>query len=191
MYSPPDSDSVPRPSLRVEKLIAAFGVLQVSLFLGFAIYRLTPVAVNTWLDGSLSQAQRLLFVGWVAMNLYTEGYRGFHKRFCPRVVSRAVQLGRDPRPLDVLLALPFCMSLIRATRRQLIARWTFVTALYTMIYFVRKLPMTWRGIIDGGVVVGLAYGVVSLWWIYSQYAIGRLELLPAVAPEPRTDVAVL
>jgi hypothetical protein len=30
------------------------------------------------------------------------------------------------------------------------------------IAFVRSLPYPWRGIVDGGVVAGLAYGLVSL-----------------------------
>jgi hypothetical protein len=165
----------PAASRGAEKLIAAFGVLQVSLLLGSAVYRLTDLALEPWEKGMLSSWQQALFIGWVALNAYMEGYRGFQLRFCPRVVARAAQLGRDPRPLDVLLALPFCMSLIRAERRQLLARWTFVVALYALIYFVRMLPQPWRGIVDGGVVVGLAWGVVSLWWLYAQYALGRSE----------------
>lgn len=156
--------------------MAAFGVLQVSAFLALAIFRIAPRAVEPWTHGMLSSPQQLLFIAWIGLNLYTEGYRGFQMRFSPRVVARAAQLGRDPRPMDLLLALPFCLSLIRAEPRQMLVRWGFVGALYTLIFFVRMLPQPWLGIIDGGVVVGLAWGVVSLWWIYGKYALGRLDV---------------
>ncbi len=167
--------ATPSTPLLAEKVVAAFGVLQVSLFLGSAVYRLTPLAIEPWTQHMLSSPQQLLFVAWMGLMLYSEGYRGFHLRFCPRVVARAAQLGRDPRPLDLLLALPFCMTLIRAERRKLVARWSFIIALYTLIVFVRMLPQPWRGIVDGGVVVGLAAGIVSLWWIFAQYASGKID----------------
>lgn len=176
--SPTSAVQAPTPNaaLRIEKLVAAFGLAQVSLFLLLAIYRLGQLAVVPWATGTLSSLQQLVFVAWVAFNMYAEGYRGFQMRFSPRVVARAVELGRNPRPMDLLLALPFCMSLIRAERRQMVTRWAFVVALYTVVFFVRMLPQPWRGILDGGVVVALAWGVGSLWWIYGQYALGRLEI---------------
>jgi hypothetical protein len=157
------------------KLIAAFGLVQVTLFLGAAISRVTPYAWNAWTTGMLSPAQKVLFVGWSALMLYSEGYKGFHLRFCPRVVGRAIELGRRPRPLYLVLALPYCLTLFAATRRQLVARWVFIACLYTLIAVVRLVAQPWRGILDAGVVVGLVWGVVGLWWFFGQYLAGRFD----------------
>jgi hypothetical protein len=167
------------------KLIAAFALLQVSLFLGSAVYRITPFAWEAWFDFDLTALQRGIFIAWALMNTYTEGYRGFHQRFCPRVVARAFELGRDPRPLALLLALPYSLSLIMAPKKQLLARWGFVVALYTLIVVVHQVSQPWRGIIDGGVVVGLVWGVVSLWWLFIRALVSDTTP-PAVDATPAT-----
>ena len=148
-------------------LIATWGVALVVLLLAQAVTRLLPFALDAWRDGAMSLPQQALFVGFVAFNAYAEGYRGFQKRFSPRVVARAFHLGQNPRPLHVLLALPYCMSLFHAKRRQRIVSWVFLVVLVLVITFVRRLPQPWRGIIDGGVVVGLGWGIVSIlvFWI--------------------------
>jgi hypothetical protein len=172
------------------KLIAAFGLVQVTLFLGAAISRVTPYAVDAWTANLLSPWQKVLFVGWATLMLYTEGYKGFHLRFCPRVVGRAIELGRRPRPLHLVLALPYCLSLFAATRKQLIARWTFIACLYSLIAVVRHLAQPWRGIVDGGVVVGLVWGVVGLWWFFGQHLAGRFQDAAAEAAEAaRGDIS--
>jgi len=81
-----------------EKLIAAWGVAWVSLLLGRAIARLGPLALEPWRDDLMTDGQKALYVGWLVLNAYLEGYRGFQLRFSPRVVSRAVYLGPNPRP---------------------------------------------------------------------------------------------
>ncbi|MEM7135353.1 MAG: hypothetical protein AAF500_02180 [Myxococcota bacterium] len=156
-----------------EKLIAAWGVAWVSWLLGRAVWRLAPVAIEPWTEQMMSGGQQALYVGWLAANAYLEGYRGFQLRFSPRVVSRAVYLGRNPRPSWVLLALPFCMSLFHSTRRQIVVSWTFIGALVLLIWWVRSLPQPWRGIIDGGVVLGLVWGLVWIWWLFGRYLTGE------------------
>ena len=148
-------------------LIATWGVALVVLLLAQATMRLLPYALEVWRDGAMSAGQQALFVGFVIFNAYAEGYRGFQKRFSPRVVARAFHLGRHPRPLHVLLALPYCMSLFHAKRRQQIVGWVFLVVLVLVIVLVRQLPQPWRGIVDGGVVVGLGWGIVSVvvFWI--------------------------
>ncbi|MBX3248971.1 MAG: hypothetical protein KF901_17470 [Myxococcales bacterium] len=151
----------------MQAMVATWGVLLVLGMLGQALWKLTPVALEPWRDGSMSVAQQLLYVGFVVFNAYAEGYRGFQKRFSPRVVGRAFHLGANPRPLYVALALPFCLSLFHAQRRQRIVSWVFLVGLVALIIAVRQLPQPWRGIIDGGVVVGLAWGaasIVAFWW---------------------------
>lgn len=164
-----------------EKLIAGWGVAWVSLLLGQAIWRLTPLALEPWTEYVMTPSQQGLYLGWLILNAYLEGYRGFQLRFCPRVVSRAVHLGRNPTPLHVVLALPFCMSLFHAQQRQLRASWVFLVALVILIAVVRALPQPYRGIVDGGVVIGLVWGLLVIWWLFGQYLAGR------GAPEP-TDL---
>jgi len=148
-------------------LIAIFAVSQVLAMVGSAIYRLTPLALEPILDGSLTPPLTVAMVMWVIFNAYAEGYRGFQKRFSPRTVARAAYLGENPRPLDVLFALPFSMGLYFANRRQLIVSWVFLLGLAALITFVRALPQPYRGIIDAGVVIGLGWGALSL--VYSLY----------------------
>jgi len=161
-----------------EKLIATWGIAWVSVLLGRAIWSLTPWAIEPWTEGLMTPGQQALYIGWLVANAYLEGYRGFQLRFSPRVVSRAVYLGQNPRPLWVLLALPFCMSLFHSTRRQMTVSWVFIGALVVVIWWVRSLPQPWRGIIDGGVVLGLLWGLGVIWWLFGRYLAG------AQAPPP-------
>ena len=122
-------------------------------------------------------------------NAYLEGYRGFQLRFCPRVVSRAVHLGREPTWLHVILALPFCMSLFHASRRQLRASWAFLLALVALIAAVRAMPQPYRGIVDGGVVIGLVWGLVVIWWLFAKYLAGLGAPAPTDLPNASTALA--
>ncbi len=157
----------------VEKLVAAWGVAWVSLLLGRAIWRLTPWALEPWTEDLMTTSQKGIYIAWLIANAYLEGYRGFQLRFSPRVVSRAAYLGQNPRPLWIILALPFCMSLFHSTRRQMTVSWVFIGALILLIWWVRSLPQPWRGIIDGGVVLGLAWGLLVIWGIFVRYLMGH------------------
>lgn len=169
-----------RPGSQVA--IAVWGVASVSVLLGQAVYRLTPLALEPWAAG-MSPPQELLYIGWLVLNMYLEGYRGFQLRFCPRVVARAMHLGQSPTVLRVILALPFCMGLMHATRRRLIGSWTFLVVLICLIVGVRMLPQPWRGIVDGGVVIGLVWGLIALWLIFARQLAGTGPLLEAELPE--------
>jgi hypothetical protein len=148
------------PSSRLGKVVACLGIAQITLLLASSVYRLTPKALEPWQDGSLSSLQKALFFGWIVLNAYLEGYRGFQQRFCPRVVARAKLLSERPSLARALLSLPYCLSLYDAPRREMIPRVIFLAALVTLIVAVKQLPQPWLGIIDGGVVVGLAWGMV-------------------------------
>jgi hypothetical protein len=166
----------------VEKLLAAWGIAWVSLLLGRAIWRLAPLAVEPWTQDLMTTGQQGIYIGWLLVNAYLEGYRGFQLRFSPRVVSRAIHLGQNPRPLWVILALPFCMSLFHSTRRQMTVSWVFIGALILVIWWVRSLPQPWRGIIDGGVVLGLVWGLGIIWWLFVRYLMGAKIPPPSDLP---------
>jgi hypothetical protein len=139
-----------------------WGVGGVALLLVQAVFRLTPIALEPLRLGGLRPLEMGAYVAWVLVSLYSEGYRGFQKGFVPRVVARAYFLARSPRVLFVVLAPFFCMGLVHARPRRLVTSWIIVLLIIAAIAFVRSLPYPWRGIVDGGVVAGLAYGLVSL-----------------------------
>jgi hypothetical protein len=143
-------------------LVFAWGVAGVLALLAQAIYRLVPPALEPLVHGSLNRLQATVYALWVIIAAYTEGYRGFQGRFSPRVVSRASYLSKNPEPLHVVLAPLFCMSFFHATRRGLITAWAITTMVLMAVIVVRQLPQPWRGIVDGGVVVGLGWGSAAI-----------------------------
>ncbi|NOY89630.1 MAG: hypothetical protein GXP55_00375 [Deltaproteobacteria bacterium] len=166
-----------------EKAIALWGVLWVTALLSQAVMRLLPRAIEPWTEGSMSGLQMALYVGVVVIMAYSEGYRAFQLRFSPRVVSRAVHLGKHPKPLHVVFALFFCMSLFHSTKRQKTVSWFFVFGILALVIMVRQLSQPWRGIIDGGVVVGLGWGIAAIWWIFARALMGHPAPEPPDLPE--------
>ena len=141
----------------------AWGIGGVLLLLMFAIYRLAPMALaleNTTM-GVLHWFALAFSIVYMA---YAEGYKGFHRGFAPRVVARASYLRAHPKLLHIILAPLFCMGYIHATskRKMLSIGLTIMIVCFVMI--ARLLPQPWRGIVDAGVVVGLAIGVVSIFY---------------------------
>ncbi|MEM9195063.1 MAG: hypothetical protein AAGF12_38180 [Myxococcota bacterium] len=158
-------------------LVILWGIGGVLALLGQALTRLTPIAWDAMTSG-LSTAEWLVLGGWVAFNGYAEGHRGFHLRFSPRVVARAFHLADHPKPLHVILAPAFCMSLFHATRRRMIASWILIAAITIVVVLVRLLEQPWRGIVDAGVVVGLGWGSLSI-----LYHLARAIKTRPAAPE--------
>ena len=141
--------------------IAVWGTLGVTAVLVSAIVRLAPIAVEPLLTG-MTPLQWALYVGWSLFNAYAEGYKGFQRAFVPRAVARSFYAAQHRKPLHVGLAPIFCMGLFFATRKRLILSWGIVLGVTTLVALVRGLDQPWRGIVDGGVVIGLAYGTGSL-----------------------------
>jgi len=138
-----------------------WGLGGVFLLIGSAVWRLTPYAVEA-IQGGLSLLQWVITLGWAGFMLVAEGYRGFQKQFSPRVVARAKYLANHPVPWHVALAPAFCMGFFHATKKRKIVTWCLFTGIVVLILIVRTLPQPWRGIVDLGVVLGLAYGLL---WI--------------------------
>jgi hypothetical protein len=174
----------PPRSLRVVS-IATWGVAGVTLLLVSAIARLTPLALEPVVAHTMTSLQWAVYVLWSLFNGYVEGYRGFQKGYVPRVVARAFWLGQHPRPLLVALAPFFCSGLIHATRRRLITSWALVFGIYAIVRLVRLLEQPWRGILDAGVVVGLAYGTIALVVAFGRVLAGRPITVSAQVPEER------
>lgn len=167
--------------------ILAWGVLGVAMLLGQAIYRLAPLAIEPLRGGELSSLQIAAYIGFAGFMGYSEGYRGFQKRFSPKVVTRAIYLMENPRPLHVLFAPAFCMAYFHATKRGLLTSWGVSSMVVVLIILVRGIAQPWRGIIDGGVVLGLSWGVGAL--LYHTWVALRGGELDAQPELPITDAA--
>ncbi len=155
------------------KLIAAWGVLGVVALLSQAIARLTPLALDAMRSG-LSTGQWIGLVLWVAFMAHSEGYRGFHTKLSPRVVSRAAYLlhGRITWA-RVVFAPFFCTRLFGASKKGMWTSRILLSGIVVLIVIVRNLDQPWRGIIDAGVVVGLGIGVASILYYTVRALTGR------------------
>ena len=158
--SAPTTEALGAPPL--SRVALYWGVGGVAMLLVQALVRLTPIALEPLRRGDLGTLEAATYFAWVLVSLYSEGYRGFQKGFVPRVVGRAYFLARAPRLVFILLAPLFCMGLVHARPRRLVISWMVVLLITAAVVFIRVLPYPWRGIIDGGVVAGLAYGLASL-----------------------------
>jgi hypothetical protein len=126
-----------------------------------AIVRLTPKASEA-LQSDLDATHWVFAVLWTLFMLYTEAWRGFHKKFAPRAVSRGLHLAKNGTLLQALLGPLFCMALFHSTRRRVIASWVLTFFIVLMVLSIRLLEQPWRGLVDLGVVLGLAGGVLAV-----------------------------
>lgn len=140
---------------------AAWGVAGVSLLLAWAIARLSVVAWEA-VAGPLSVGHWAALVAVVLAMAFLEGYRGFQRGFAPRVAARAHHLSRYPTPLRAALAPLFCMGYFGAPRGRQVASIAVTSGVVALVAAVRRLDQPWRGIIDAGVVAGLAWGLAAL-----------------------------
>lgn len=161
----------PLPPRRVA--IAAWGALGFAALLVKALIQLTPLALVPLRDYTLDALHIAVYVAWVAWMAWTEGYKTFQQVVAPRVAARAMHLARNPRPWHVALAPFYCMALFHATRKRMIVSWAVVVMVVGLVIGVRFLPQPWRGIIDGGVVVGLAWGLIAIVVCFGRALAGR------------------
>lgn len=142
-------------------IAALWGLVGICLLLGGAIYRLGGIALQT-LDLSLSWYHWLALAFSIVFMGFAEGYRGFQKAFSPRVAARIHYLSRNVTPVRLLLAPAFCMGYFHIQRRRQIVTICLTLGIIALVQLVHMLAQPWRGIVDAGVVVGLAWGLVSL-----------------------------
>lgn len=140
-----------------------WGLSGILFFLGFALYRLTPLAVDA-LSYKLTLGQWLVLIGNCLFMAWSEGYKGFQKSFSPRVAARLLWLCRHPCPLLVGSAPLFCLGLIHAPPKRKLTFIILTTTIVGLIILIRLLDQPWRGVLDAGVVVGLSWGTLSLLW---------------------------
>lgn len=150
---------------------ALWGVGGVLLLLLSACVRLWPKTVAAFeLPFSWIHWAGLIVI--VLGMAFAEGYKGFQKAFSPRTAARARYLRDHPRIGYVLFAPFFCMGYFHATKRRQVTSISLTLGIIVLIVMVSFVPQPWRGIVDAGVIVGLAWGLVSL-LAYSVKALGR------------------
>ena len=140
---------------------ATWGVAGTVAILAFAVWRLSAIAWEGF-QYPFGASHWLLLIGNVAFMSYFEGFRGFQQGYSPRVAARAQLLKAKPTLLRVVLAPLFCMGYFGAERRRLVATYALTTGIVLLITIYQTIPQPWRGILDVGVVVGLAWGIVSI-----------------------------
>jgi hypothetical protein len=169
--------------------VTAWGILGILALLTQAVVRLTPLAVEAARSGELTWLHLSVGAAWLLWMGYAEGYKGFQRSFSPRVVARAMHLARHRRPLHVALAPLFCMGFFHASRRVLILAWGVSLGVIALIVLVHMVPQPWRGVIDAGVVFGLAWGAASVLLLWLQALRNPASAnghagLPEAAPTP-------
>jgi len=167
---------------------AVWGVAEVLGILSFAVYRLTPIALASF-DYGFGWVEWVFFAVWMFFMVYSEGVRGFHRAFSPRVIARARALSRDPQPLNAVLAPFFCFGFFHATRKRMIVSWAVAAGIVCLVLLVRLLPQPWRGIVDCGVVAGILLGMVSILYFAFRWMVGRPFDYPPDLPPERKPVS--
>ena len=137
-----------------------FGTLGILSLLGFSVYRLAIIAYDI-VYYPMQWWHWVVCAVWVAFMAYSEGYKGFQMMFAPRVSARLYWLAKQQNIGLALLAPLFGMGLIYASRKRLITSYAILVMVVIFVLFASSLPAPWRAIMDAGVVVGLAWGMVS------------------------------
>ncbi|MBT8442828.1 MAG: hypothetical protein KJO76_10620 [Gammaproteobacteria bacterium] len=147
----------------------------------FAVWRLAPIAAEAF-ETRLTVLQWAVLLGNALFMAWSEGYRGFQKKFAPRVAARALYLYRSAEPLWVRILAPlFCFGYFRAARRTRLIAWWATFGIVILVVLVNQLQQPWRGIIDAGVVVGLTWGIAALLANYAKsYLTGDYPASPEV-----------
>lgn len=144
------------------KIGVIWAIIGVSTLLLSPIIRLSGRGLEA-LGMELSVIQWVSLIVFALFMVYTEGIRGFQKKFSPRTAARIRLLRSEPTILRVVLAPVFAMGFFQSNKKTRIVVWVIFIMVLCLILLVSFLPQPWRGIIDIGVVLGLSWGVASFW----------------------------
>ncbi len=170
-------------------LVSLWGLAGVVLLLASAVYRLTPLALEA-LSSSMLWYHWTFLAFILFFMAYAEGYRAFQLGFSPRVAARARYLRRHRNVLHAFLAPLFCMGYFHAPKRRRVTSISVTAGIIVLIILVRLLPQPWRGIVDAGVVVGLAWGLVSLLiFAFQAFTAKEFKYSPEVPEEIRGEAS--
>jgi hypothetical protein len=175
---------------RAGSLVGAWGIGGVCLLLLDALVRLTPLAIEALTQYELDSMQWAALVIWLGFMGYVEGYRGFQLRFSPRLVARSLYLVDAPGRMLKICAPLVAMGLWHASRRRIIATWCLTLGIVGLILVIRQLDQPWRGMVDAGVVLGLSWGLLSMFWFWARALAGHGPVISLDLPESDTEISL-
>jgi len=155
----PSPDAIGQPGA-LGMLAFAWGLAGFVALLLFALWRLVPLAFEAF-QYPWGWAETGVFVANLAAMAWYEGYKGFQNAYSPRFAARCHHLLHHAGWRRTLLAPLVAMGFLAAPRRRVIAAWALTVGIVAVVLLYRLLPQPWRGILDAGVVVGLAWGLVA------------------------------
>ncbi|WP_372847245.1 hypothetical protein [Pontiella sp.] len=161
---------------------AIWGVAGLSLVLGRGLFSLMPYVAELP-ESSFSRLHWAALAASLLFMDYAEGYKGFHLKFSPRAAARALYLRNNPTVVRVVFAPFFCIGFFHATRKRKIVAYSLTTMIILLIVSVRSLPQPWRGIVDAGVLLGLGWGLVSVWIFAAKAFFGKNYAVSPETPE--------
>jgi len=156
-----------------------WGIIGITLSLGRAIFGMSKHVTEAF-EMPFSPWHWLTLIGFSFFMLYYEGYKGFQKKFSPRVAARVRYLRDEPNLLRSLLAPLFCIGYFHANKKTLIKAYVLTIGIALLVRSMNYCPQPWRGIVDLGVMLGLSWGLVAF-WIYAYKALTQKEF--AYSPE--------
>lgn len=173
--------ALPPPSTSASSFFSVFQILWgvgVSLWiLAMAISGLIPHVMDS-INYSMDVLQWCSAALAVLIMAYVEGYRAFYLSFSPMVIARSLHLSLYPPTsarfhFVVFLLYPlYVFGLVYAPRKRLIISWLAVVMVGGFVVAVHFLPVPWRGIVDGAVIVGLSLGILSM--LYFLYRVWKI-----------------
>lgn len=151
--------------------------------IGYALWRLTPIAIDS-LNYSMNALQWTLLIGNTLFMAYSEGYKGFQLAFSPRLAARSLYLANNPTLVRVLFAPFFVFGYFDAIKKRLIVTYALTAMIVCFIILMGFLDQPWRGILDAGVVVGLFWGLLSmLYFIVIAITADNYDISPDISPK--------
>lgn len=141
-------------------IAVTWAIVGLLALLGFACWRLSAYTIESF-TMPLNWMHWVVFVGWTIFMAHGEGYKGFQKKFSPRFAARCKYLSHSASSLQLLLAPLFCMAYFHAPKKRMMATWALTLMIIVFIFAFRLIPQPWKGLLDFGVVFGLAWGIVS------------------------------
>ena len=141
-------------------LATMWAITGLLLLLGFACWRLSAYTIESF-SMPLNWMHWLVFIGFTIFMAHGEGYKGFQKKFSPRFAARCKYLSHSASLLQTVFAPLFCMAYFHAPKKRIIATTALTMMIVVFIFSFRMIPQPWKGLLDFGVVLGLAWGIVS------------------------------
>ncbi len=155
------------------RFVTLWALVGVTLVLADGCARLGLRALRLLEANALSPLQWVCFAAIVGAFAWGEGYLALQRRFMPAVLARAHALGAAPRGFCTFAAPLHALGLIGVPRATLLRAWAGAFAIVGAAVAVRALPEPWRAMVDGGVSVALAWGIVALW--LQHHAVGSSD----------------